>query len=120
MMQAELASKEGNLLIQGDMNIDLLNWRDDSYYLKRMAEEYQSFIGRNGLELIDYGITWERYHQNGEIKKSSLDHSLTNIPSQVEKHKREYVSFSDHFAIYVDLAMDMKKVKKQKVANFTL
>ena len=75
---------------------------------------YQSFIGRNGLELIDYGITWERYHQNGEVKKSSLDHSLTNIPAQVGNHKKEYVTFSDHSAIFVDLEVDMKKMKKIK------
>ena len=33
--QVEMASKEGNLLIQGDLNIDLISWREESYYLKK-------------------------------------------------------------------------------------
>ena len=47
--QVELAAKEANFLLQGDFNIDLLSWRKENYYLKKAAEECQSFIGRQGL-----------------------------------------------------------------------
>ena len=50
-------SKEGSILVIGDMNINLEQWDDSKYYLKKLAEEYQSMIGECGLELIDFGIT---------------------------------------------------------------
>ena len=47
-------------------------------------------------------------------KKSSLDHCLTNIPALINHFKKEDISYSDHSVIYVDLAVDMKNMKKQK------
>ena len=91
----------------------MLSWRDENYYLKKVAEEYQSLIGRNGLQLIEFGVTWQRCQENGMVKSSSLDHCLTNIPSQIQNFRKEDVTFSDHSAIIVDLTMDMKKIKKQ-------
>ena len=52
-LQIEQASKEGLILVIGDMNIDLEKWEDSKYYLKKVAEEYQSMIGEGGLELIE-------------------------------------------------------------------
>ena len=54
--QIEHASKEGLILVLGDMNIDFEKWEDSTYYLKRIAEEYQSMIGNCGLEPFNFGI----------------------------------------------------------------
>ena len=56
-LQVDKVSKEGSILVIGDMNINLEQWNDSKYYLKKLAEEYQSMIGECGLELIDFGIT---------------------------------------------------------------
>ena len=56
-LQVDKVSKEGSILVIGDMNINLEQWDDSKYYLKKLAEEYQSMIGECGLELIDFGIT---------------------------------------------------------------
>ena len=56
-LQVDKASNEGSILVIGDMNINLQQWDDSKYYLKKLAEEYQSMIGECGLELIDFGIT---------------------------------------------------------------
>ena len=37
--QIEKASKEGLILIIGDMNIDLQKWEDPKYYQKQQAEK---------------------------------------------------------------------------------
>ena len=29
-----------------------------------MAEEYQTLLGKNGMELFDFGITWRRIHKS--------------------------------------------------------
>ena len=39
-LQLEQASKEGLILVMGDMNIDIDNWEDSNYYLKKVAEKY--------------------------------------------------------------------------------
>ena len=55
--QVELATREAKVLILGDLNVDLLSWKEGDFYLKKISEEYQSFIGRHGLELFDFGVT---------------------------------------------------------------
>ena len=50
--QVEKATKEGLILIIGGMNVNLELWEESIYYLKKLAEEYQSIIGECGLELI--------------------------------------------------------------------
>ena len=77
-LQLEQASKEGLILVMGDMNIDIDNWEDSNYYLKKVAEKYQLIIAECGLDLINFGITWCRTHKNGNVLKSSIDHALTN------------------------------------------
>ena len=47
--QVEKATKEcSRVYILGDLNIDLKKWNDKDYYLKKIAEEYQTMMGING------------------------------------------------------------------------
>ena len=43
--QVEKACQEASVFIAGDMNVDLQKWEEPNYYLKKLAEEYQSLIG---------------------------------------------------------------------------
>ena len=110
--QIEKASKEGLILIIGDMNIDLQKWEDPKYYQKQQAEKYQSIVGECGLEIIDFGITYNG-KKDGEIVISALDHAITNKPMSVREHRKTFIdeSLSDHHMISVDL--DVKTPKFQ-------
>ena len=70
--QVEKATKEGLMLIMGDMNIDLDQMEEASYHRKNLAKEYQTRITENGLEAIHFGTTWKRINRNG----SAIDHAL--------------------------------------------
>ena len=110
--QIEKASKEGLILIIGDMNIDLQKWEDPKYYQKQQAEKYQSIIGESGLEVIDFGITYNG-KKDGEVVSSALDHAITNKPVAVREHHKTFIDdlLSDHHMISVDL--DVKTPKFQ-------
>jgi hypothetical protein len=100
--QIEKASKEGLVLVIGDMNIDLEKWEDDpNYYQKKQAEVYQSLIGECCLEVINFGMTWERV-QNGNLITSAIDPALTNKPSSIESYQKTEIEYSDHDMISVD------------------
>ena len=55
--QVEKAKKEGIILCLGDMNINLERLEDSSYYLKKLAEEYQTLIFEGDLNVMNFGIT---------------------------------------------------------------
>ena len=97
--------------------MDVNRWNNKDYYLKNVSEEYQTMLGRNGLELVDYGITWRRLQENGVIKQSALDHLLTNNIDNIINSKRVDVTFSDHSAILADIATSKEKVKKLKITS---
>ena len=101
--QVENATKQGMCVIMGDMSINLEQWEDSSYYLKKEAEQYQSMIGECGLEALDYGITWCRNHKNGKILKSAIDHTLTNKIASIKNYFKTGISYSDHSLICVDI-----------------
>ena len=75
--QIEQASKEGLILVMVDISIDFQKWENSSYYLKKLAKAYQLMIGKCGSELINFGITWNRIHKDGNVLMSSIDHGLT-------------------------------------------
>ena len=72
--QVEKASKEVLMLILGDMNIDLDKMEEKDYYLDKLANDYQTMIGENGLEVIDFGTMWKRPDRDG----TAIDHAQTN------------------------------------------
>ena len=106
-----------NIFILGDMNVCVNKWNEKDYYLKKVAEEYQSILGKNGLELIDFGITWQRLQENGIVKESALDHLLSNHLSSISDQKKVYVTFSDHCAIVTDIIARKQKVKKLQISR---
>lgn len=97
------------------MNIDLEKWEDPNYYLKKLAEEYQSLIGEQGLELINFGLTWKRNHKNGNILCSAIDHALTNKPLSINKYHKIPIDYSDHCMISVDLNINIPKVHESLI-----
>ena len=114
--QIEVASKEGLALVIGDMNIDINKLEDPSYYQKKIAEEYLSMVGECGLEIINFGITWSRTHQDGNMLNSALDHALINKPTSVNDHYRIDIDYSDHSMICMDLNIEVPKLDN-KIIN---
>ena len=116
-LQVEQASKEGLILVIGDMNIDIENWENSRYYLKKVAEEYQSLLGECGLKLIKFGITWSRFHKNGNFLRSSIDHALTNKPKYVNDYSKIAIDYSDHSMISVDLNIKVPKLQNNTITS---
>ena len=106
--QVEKASKEGLILVIRDMNIDLEKLEESTYYLKKLAEEHLSMIGECGLEILNFGITWSRTHNDGTIKKASIDQAITNKPIAVHSYHKKHIDYSDHSMICVNLDLTMK------------
>ena len=113
--QIERAEKEGLILTIGDMNIDLNKMEEPTYYLKKLAMEYQLMIGECGLEILDFGYTWSRTYQNGNILKSGVDHALTNKPESINNHCMKLIDYSDHNMICVDLNVRIPKSKENYI-----
>ena len=117
--QIEKASKEGLILIIGDMNIDLKKWEDGpKYYQKKQAEKYQSLIGECGLEVIDFGITFNS-NKNGEVISSALDHAITNKPIAINNYHKTFIDsdISDHYMISVDLNIKTPKLQEKVITS---
>ena len=74
-------------------------------------------LGKNGLELVDFGITWRRLQENGVIKQSALDHLLTNNINSIINNKKLDITFSDHSVILTDIATSKQQVRKQKIIS---
>ena len=99
------------------MNIDIQNWENSTYYLKKVAEEYQSLLGECGLELINFGITWSRSHKNGNVLRSSIDHALTNKPNFINDYFKIAIDYSDHSMIGVDLSIKVHKSQNNTITS---
>ena len=109
-IQVEKASKEGLILLIGDLNIDLVKWEKPQYYLKNVAQEYQTLIGECGLEVIDFGVTFSRPCKK-EFIESALDHALVNKPASIKNYFKTLIDYSDHNMICVDLKTNIPKLK---------
>lgn len=106
----EKASKEGFILLIGDLNIDLLKKEKPQYYLKNLAQEYQTLIGECGLEVIDFGVTFSRPCKK-EFIESALDQALTNKPASIKNYFKIPIDYSDHNMICVHLKTKVLKLK---------
>ena len=106
--QVEKASKEGLLLVLGDMNIDLDKMEEEKYYQAKQAKEYQSMISENGLEVMHFGKTF-LHRVNKE--ETAIDHAITNKPESIKDHQKVEIAYSDHDLIYVDLNVKVTKMK---------
>ena len=63
-----------------------LKWKDNpNYYQIKQAEKYQSLIGECGLEIINFGITFNS-KKNANVLSSTLDHAITNKPVAVNDY----------------------------------
>ena len=109
--QVEKATKEGVILMIGDMNINLDQWENSKYYLKKIAKEYQMMLGSHSLELINFGTTWRREHKDGKILSSAIDHAITNKLTLIKNYYKIDVNYSDHSLICVDLNLKIPKVQ---------
>ena len=104
--QIESAIKEGLVIVIGDMNIDIKKW--DLPGISKTAEEYQLMIGECGLQMLDFGITWNRIIES-VLKESAIDHALTNKPEAVKDHFKVKFHRSDHDLICVDVNFNVQK-----------
>ena len=116
--QVEKASKEGLILIVGDMNIDLQKLEESTYYLKKLAEEHLSMIGECGLEVLNFGITWSRTHKDGTITKSAIDQALTNKPLALHSYHKKPIDYSDHSMICINMDLSMKSNSRAQTTTY--
>lgn len=106
----EQAKKEGLILCMGDMNINLNKIEDPNYYLRNLADEYQTLINECQLEVLDFGITWTRIQKNSKTKESAVDHAITNKIESINSHFKIQIDYSDHSMICVDLIIEVPKI----------
>ena len=98
------------------MNINLERLEDSSYYLKKLAEEYQTLIFEGDLNVLNFGITWTRIHKGNNIKESAVDHEFTNSLKFISNHYKTQIDYSDHSMICVDL---ITKLPKSPISSTT-
>ena len=118
--QIEIASKEGLVIIIGDMNIDL--HKMEMSKITKQAEEYQLLIGECGLDLIDFGSTWFRKQEYATCvrnQESALDHALVNKPEAIKDFfKIQINNFkTDHNLICVDVKTNVQKITKNSTTT---
>ena len=112
--QIEIASKEGLVVVIGDMNIDIRKW--DLPKINKTAEEYQLLIGECGLEVMDFGITWSRIIES-VLKESAIDHALTNKLEAVKDYFKVKFHDSDHYLICVDIKFNVQKIQRNSTTT---
>ena len=111
--QIEKAISEGaGVICLGDWNIDLEKMNHESYRLKKVAEVFKSTISNGGMKLLEFGITFQRVHQDGKIIQSALDHIIMNKPDQVNDYFKTGLSYSDHSGIILDIQAGISKNRK--------
>ena len=101
----------------GDFNINADKMEDDKYYLKKLAQDYQSLIASAGIHLITFGDTYFRMHKDGKIVASAIDHALVNKEDSVLNSFKTNCSFSDHSLIVVDVKTEREKQKTHPVKS---
>ena len=72
-----MQSKQGLVLVLGDINLDLNRFEEPTYYLKTISDQYQIDLGEGGFEIINFGDTW---------KDRAIDHTFCNKPEVVIRH----------------------------------
>ena len=65
-----------------------------------------------GMKLLEFGITFQRVHQDGKIIQSALDHIIMNKPDQVNDYFKTGLSYSDHSGIILDIQAGISKNRK--------
>merc|ERR1711923_529286 len=108
--QIERASKEGaSIICLGDWNLDLLKMDDENYRLKKAANELKTCISNFGMKVLDFGITFQRVHQDGKKIQSALDYIVMNKPEQVNDYFKIDITYSDHSGIILDTHIGISK-----------
>ena len=74
-------------------------------------------VGECGLEIINFGTTWSRTHQDGNMLKSALDHVLINKPTSVNDHYKLDIDYSDHCMICIDLNIEIPKLDNKIITS---
>ena len=105
--QIERATTEARVICLGDFNIDKKRLDDNNYYNQKLAKEYESLLGFNGMHDLDFGYTWQRLHVDGNLRRSAIDQCITNS-DMIHAHNKVEVDFSDHSCIYVDVKTGTK------------
>ena len=100
----------------GDQNIDVARLEDTSYYRYNLGKEYLNMIAENGLDTIEYGITWMK---NEQIM-SSIDHAFTNKILSVQSPRKILIDpkLSDHHLISLELNVNVPKKLQNGYTTF--
>jgi len=88
-------SSEVDIVIVGDMNLDLTRSQDKLYQNKQMAAKLISEFQQLGLNYLSPGQTFNQERKSKKIS-STLDYIITNMAQSVTEMKNIATGISDH------------------------
>ena len=80
-------------------------------------KEYLTMVNEYGLEIIDFGYTWQRIPKNGTVFRSAIDHGMINKPSFIHEYYQTDVDYSDHNMICVKLNVKTPKSRENIITS---
>ena len=109
-----LASKDRDVLILGDVNLCALSWENENYEKKNMANIIQDFLLEESFFQLVKQFTRSE-NVRGGISRSCLDHIYTNTPGKCDTPKVESAGNSDHLAVLITKYSKELKIKPQTI-----
>ena len=100
--QLHKASSDGlPILLLGDINLCMQEWDSHDYKHSDHSIRWKSALAAAGLSWEDLGITFESFYrlQNGEKKRSALDHVYHTQHKIFDGFEKFGPRFSDHWSI---------------------
>ena len=100
--QLHKASSDGlPILLQGDINLCMQDWNSHDYKHSDHSDRWKSALAATGLSWEDLGVTFESFYrlQNGEKKRSALDHIYHTQHDIFDGFEKFGPRFSDHWSI---------------------
>ena len=112
-----VTAENKNVLLMGDMNLDLSKLEYSNYYNKKLASDFEELMCENGLaHITGFGITYRVIQQDGTVIESEIDNMFSSCEDRILNPRKEnFYDKSDHFAILVDLKF--KKPKKENIVK---
>ena len=116
----ELRDNNKQVVLNGDINIDLLDKNDPNskYNLRKLTEKYKEVIDDTGLCQMNFKPT--RFQANSE--PSLLDHYFTSNPNKMDNIETKTSIIADHKYIKANYHCKILKRKQQfrRTRNFSL
>ena len=101
------SARNHQTIVMGDFNRCILKSRDKP---ESLVGQFVDSVESRGLRVVEAGTTYYKEKEDGTMYSSGLDWGITTM-DELELFK-EWTSFSDHAAIYVDVTGGQTKRKR--------